>query len=49
MAQKSHFQLENQNLETTLFSSTFKIEENKVGLEFWFSNYKYGFLAIIGF
>ena len=40
------FYEENVNSEHTFISLTFKVQENKVGLEFRFSTYKMYFLAI---
>ena len=42
-AKKSHFYKENQNSDTTFFSPTLKVEENKVVSEYPFSLYKYDF------
>jgi len=42
-AEKNMFIDENQNSEHTLFSLTFKVEENKMCSEFLFSLYKHPF------
>ena len=48
-AKKSHFYKENQNSDTTFFSPTLKVEENKVVSEYPFSLYKYDFWPLLIF
>ena len=39
MVKQIYLELENQISEGTLFSSTFKVSENKVPLEYWFYHF----------
>ena len=49
LVRKSYFSKENQYSDTTIFSSTFKVGENKVVSEVWFEAVKKAVWALFGY